>query len=324
MNRRTILGGLAAGAALGHFREARAQADYPSRPVTIVVPFGAGGSTDTFARVVAQRLGTDLGQPFPVDNRFGASGTVGAATVARARPDGYTLLLATISSYAMAPNLLQVPYDNERGFAAVGLVAAQPMIMVVGRNHPARTLAEYVSLARANPGRETFANAGTGSSTHLAAELFFQEARIDVLDVGYRGSGPAIQAVVSGESGMLILAASALMGFIKSGELRPLAVASATRASLAPDVPTFVEGGFPAVVVREDLALLAPAGTSDAILDRLNAEMIKVMNAPDTRERLASLGIEPGVRPRTEWPDYLRSEVSRWGELIKARNIRMQ
>jgi tripartite-type tricarboxylate transporter receptor subunit TctC len=225
----------------------------------------------------------------------------------------------------MAPNLMQVPYDNERSFAAIGLVAAQPMIMVAGRSHPARTLAEYVARARANPGRETFANAGTGSSTHLAAELFFQEARLDVLDVGYRGSGPAIQAVISGESGMLILlAASALMGFIKSGEIRPLAVASAQRVSLAPDVPTFVESGFPAVIVREDMALLAPAGTPDAILDRLNSGMTRAMDSPDARERLAALGIEPGVHPRTEWPDYLRTEVSRWGELIKARNIRMQ
>ncbi|MGG5820741.1 Bug family tripartite tricarboxylate transporter substrate binding protein [Falsiroseomonas sp. HW251] len=323
INRRTMLGALGAGAAIAA-NPARAQDDYPSRPVTVVVPFGAGGSTDAYTRLVMQRIGQDLGRSFAVDNRFGASGTIGAASVARSRPDGYTLLLTTISSYAMAPNLMQVPYDNERAFASAGMVASMPMVMLVGRNHPARTIQEYVELARRNPGREIFGNPGTGSSGHLAAELFFQEARIEVNDVAYRGTPAAIQAVIAGEAGMLFVPSSAIMGFVASGELRALGVCSQQRASLLPNAQTFVEAGFPGVLVREDLALLAPAGTPDAILEKLNRAVATASEAPELKERLAALGVEPNIRPRAEWPEYLRFEVARWGELIRARNIRIQ
>jgi tripartite-type tricarboxylate transporter receptor subunit TctC len=319
--RRTLLGALGAALAAS---PALAQEDYPSRPVTVVVPFGAGGSTDAYTRLVMQRIGQDLGRSFAVDNRFGASGTIGAASVARARPDGYTLLLTTISSYAMAPNLMQVPYDNERAFASAGMVASMPMVMVVGRNHPARTIQQYVEIAKRNPGREVFGNPGTGSSGHLAAELFFQEAKIEVNDVAYRGTPAAIQAVITGEAGMLFVPSSAIMGFVASGELRALGVCSAQRAALLPDAQTFVEAGFPAVLVREDLALLAPAGTPDAILERLNRAVAAASAAPEVRERLTALGVEPNIRPRAEWPEYLRFEVARWGELIRARNIRIQ
>jgi tripartite-type tricarboxylate transporter receptor subunit TctC len=324
IHRRVWLAGLALGAASGLVRSARAQGDYPSRPVTAVVPFGAGGSTDAFARLVLQRLGTELGRPFAIDNRFGASGTIGAAAVARARPDGYTLLLTTISAYAMAPNLIPVSYDNERAFSSVGLIGSMPMFLLVGRNHPARSLAEYVEAARRDPGRETFANAGTGSSAHLAAELLFQEAGIQANDVGYRGAAAAVQAVMTGEASMTVLPSSAVMGFIASGEVRALAVASPRRVALAPDIPTFAEAGLPRVQVSEDLALLAPAGTPDAVLERLGAAMAAAMAAPEVRERLEAMGVEPNIRPRGEWPAYLRAEVSRWGELIRTRGISVQ
>jgi tripartite-type tricarboxylate transporter receptor subunit TctC len=324
INRRAWLAGLALGATSGLAPQARAQGGYPSRPVTVVVPFGAGGSTDAFARLVLQRLGMELGRPFAVDNRFGASGTIGAAAVARARPDGYTLLLTTISAYAMAPNLMPVPYDNEQAFSAVGLIGSMPMFLLVGRNHPARSLAEYVEAARRNPGRENFANAGTGSSAHLAAELLFQEAGIRANDVGYRGAAAAVQAVMGGEASMTVLPSSAVMGFIASGEVRALAVASPRRVALAPDVPSFAEAGLPRVQVSEDLALLAPAGTPDAVLERLGAGMAAAMAAPEVRERLAAMGVEPDIRPRGEWPAYLHAEVSRWGELIRARGISVQ
>ena len=323
IDRRGWLAGLAAAAA-SLPAVGQAQGDYPARPVTVVVPFGAGGSTDAFARLVLQRLGTELGRPFAVDNRFGASGTIGAATVARARPDGYTLLLTTISAYAMAPNLLPVPYDNERAFASVGLIGSMPMFLLVGRNHPTRTLEEYVEAARRTPGRENFANAGTGSSAHLAAELFFQEAGIRANDVGYRGAAPAVQAVISGEASMTVLPSSAVMGFIASGEVRALAVASPCRVAMAPGVPSFAEAGLPGVQVSEDLALLAPAGTPDAVLDRLASGMAAAMAAPEVRERLLALGVEANIRPRGEWPAYLRGEVSRWGQLIRARGISVQ
>ncbi|MCQ4159272.1 tripartite tricarboxylate transporter substrate binding protein [Roseomonas sp. GC11] len=328
--RRHLLRGLAASGTLlapsfaGGMGTARAEEAWPSRPVNVVVPFGAGGSTDAFARVVLQRLGADLGRPFTVDNRNGANGTIGANAVARARPDGYTLLITTITSYAMAPHLIQVPYDNARAFASAGLVANMPMLLMVGRNHPARSLQEYVALARARQGKEIFANPAVGSSAHLAAELFFQQARLEVHDVVYRATAPAAQAVISGEAGMTVAASSAVMGLVRDGELRVLAVAAPHRVALLPDVPTFEEAGFPGVVINEDIALLAPAGTPESILDRINATMAAAMKAPEVSERLTALGVEPGVRPRAEWPAYFEREYTRWGELIRAKNIRIQ
>ena len=324
LKRRSLLTGLAAGGVLLAAPAARAEEGWPSRPVGVIVPFGAGGSTDAFARVVLQRVGADLGKPFTVDNRNGANGTIGAAGLARSRPDGYTLMVTTITSYAMAPHLIQVPYDNAKAFSSAGLVANMPMLLMVGRNHPARTLQDYVALARKNPGKEVFANPAVGSSAHLAAELFFQLAGIEVHDVVYRATAPAAQALMSGEAGMTVAASSAVMGLIKEGELRPLAVAAPRRVALMPDVPTFEEAGFPGVLINEDIAVLAPAGTPDAILDRVNAAFADAMKAHDVAERLAALGVEPGVRPRAEWPAYFANEYGRWGELIRAKNIRIQ
>jgi tripartite-type tricarboxylate transporter receptor subunit TctC len=330
LTRRHLLTGLGAGGALMASQAAQAQAPavlpeaWPSRPVNVIVPFGAGGSTDAFARVVLQRLAADLGRPFTVDNRVGANGTLGAAAAARSRPDGYTLMITTITAYAMAPHLIQVPYDNAKAFSSAGLVANMPMLLMVGRNHPARTLQDYVALARANPGREIFANPAVGSSAHLAAELFFQQAGIEVQDVPYRSTAPALQAVMTGEGGMTVAASSAAMGLIRDGELRVLAVAAPRRVALVPDVPTFEESGFPGVLINEDIALLAPAGTPDAILDRVNAAMAAAMKVPEVSERLAALGVQPDVKPRAEWPSYFTGEYARWGELIRAKNIRIQ
>jgi tripartite-type tricarboxylate transporter receptor subunit TctC len=305
-------------------RSAAAQESYPSRPVTVVVPWGPGGSTDTFARILAARLATELGQPFPVDNRFGANGTIGFNSVARARPDGYTLLVGTISTYAMAPHLFQIPYDNERAFAGVGLLAEMPIFMLVSGRSPHRTLADYLAAARRSPGRETYANSGAGSSTHLATELFLKQAGIDVTEVGYRGGAPAFQAVLAGETGMLFAPSSAVMGFIRSGELRALGVASRERTLLAPDVPTIAEGGVEGVEVLEDLALLAPAGTPAPVLSRLNRASAAALAAPEVRERMTSLAVTPNVQPPEAWPPYLAAENAKWRDVIRSRNIAVQ
>ncbi|MBJ7250888.1 MAG: tripartite tricarboxylate transporter substrate binding protein, partial [Acetobacteraceae bacterium] len=188
----------------------RAQDAWPSRPVTLVVPWAAGGSTDAVARILAQKLSTDTGRSFVVDNRTGANGTIGFNSVARARPDGYTMLVSTVSTYAMAPHLMPLPYDNEKDFIGVGLIASMPIIMVVNPSFPARTLAEYVEIARRPNSNLTYANSGTGSSTHLATELFLQEARLTIQDVGYRGGAPAVQAVLANETPMVFQAASGI------------------------------------------------------------------------------------------------------------------
>ncbi|WP_043833216.1 Bug family tripartite tricarboxylate transporter substrate binding protein [Muricoccus aerilatus] len=314
--------GLAAG--LTAIRGAAAQESWPTRPVTVVVPWGPGGSTDTFARLLAARLATDLGKPFPIDNRFGANGTIGFASVARARPDGYTVMVATVSTYAMAPHLLQLPYDNATAFSGVGQLAQMPMFMVVPKSSPIRTLADYVAQAKRYPGRETYANSGAGSSTHLATELFLQQAGIQVTEVGYRGGGPATQAVINGEAGMVFVVSSGVMPFLQSGDLRALAVTTRERTPLAPDVPTFAELGFPDYEVVEDLAMLAPAGTPTPILERLNAACAAAMQAPEVAERLTALAVTPKVCPASEWPSYLVAENTKWRDLIRSREIRIQ
>ncbi|MCR0984954.1 Bug family tripartite tricarboxylate transporter substrate binding protein [Roseomonas populi] len=317
----TVLG-LVAG--LTRAGNAAAQESWPARPVTVVVPWGPGGSTDTFARLLAARLAADLGKPFPIDNRFGANGTIGFASVARARPDGYTVMVATVSTYAMAPHLLQLPYDNATAFSGVGQLAQMPMFMVVPRSSPIRTLADYVAQAKRNPGRETYANSGAGSSTHLATELFLQQAGIQVTEVGYRGGGPATQAVINGEAGMVFVVSSGVMPFLQSGGLRALAVTTRERTPLAPEVPTFAELGFPEYEVVEDLAMLAPAGTPVPTLERLNAACAAAMQAPDVAERLTALAVTPKVRPASEWPAYLAAENAKWRDLIRSREIRIQ
>ena len=198
------------------------EASYPGRPVTVVVPWAAGGSTDAFARVLAGRLSTDLGQGFVVDNRTGANGTIGLTSAARARPDGHTLIVLPNSTYAVAPHLYPLGFEVEKAFAGVGLLVSMPMFMLVGRSSPAKTLADYVALAKQPGAKLTYANSGIGATSHLATEMLLQAAGIEVADVGYRGGGPAIQGVVAGETGMLFMPAAAVMGLMASGDLRAL------------------------------------------------------------------------------------------------------
>jgi tripartite-type tricarboxylate transporter receptor subunit TctC len=324
---RRALGGLAAAPllapALARGQGAPSGA-WPDRNVTLVVPWAAGGSTDTVARIMAQRLSTDTGRAFVVDNRTGANGTIGFNSVARARPDGQTLLVSTVSTYAMAPWLYQLPYDNERDLIGLGLLAAMPIIMVVNKDFPARTLAEYVALARQPNANMTYANSGTGSSTHLATELFLQEARLNIADVGYRGGAPAVQAVLANETPMVFQAASGILPHIQSGAFRALGVASPQRSPLAPDIPTFAEQGFPGVIVEEHIALQAPAGLPAEIGQRAHQLCKAAMEAADTRQRLAALAVVPMVTTPESWPAYFAAENAKWRDMIRARNIRVQ
>ncbi|MCX8133611.1 MAG: tripartite tricarboxylate transporter substrate binding protein [Roseococcus sp.] len=303
---------------------ALAQQDWPARAVTLVVPWAAGGSTDAVARILAQRLSQDTGRSFVVDNRTGANGTIGFQSVARARPDGYTFLVSTVSTYAMAPHLMALPYDNERDFIGLGLLASMPIVMVVNAAFPAHSLADFVAMARAPGHRITYANSGTGSSTHLATELFLREAGLEIPDIGYRGGGPAVQAVLANETPMVFQAASGVLPHVRAGALRALGVASAERSPLMPDVPTFAEQGFPGVLVTEHIALQAPAGLPEPIARRMHALARAAMEATETRERLAALAVVPTVGSIEEWPAYFASENAKWREVIRARNIRLQ
>lgn len=298
-------------------------ATYPTGNVTVVVPWAAGGSTDAIARILADRLSRDTGRGFVVDNRAGANGTIGFSSVARARPDGYTVLVGTVSTYAMAPHLLPLPYDNERAFIGVGLIASQPMILCVPKNSPHRTLAEWVAAAKQPDNRMVYANSGTGSSTHLATELFLSAAGVTMTDVGYRAGAPAVQGTMANEAQMIIQAASGVLPLIQSGDLRALAISSADRSSVAPNIPTFKEQGFD-VVVAEHIAVLAPAGTPEPVVRRLNELFVAAATAPDTRERLAALATVPETMRPEEWNAYNVAENAKWREVIRARNIRVQ
>ena len=312
--------------AFGATSAARAQdaGNWPERPVTVVVPWPAGGPTDAFARLLSQRLSTDLGRPFVVDNRGGANGTIGMASAARARPDGYTVVTAPNSTYAVAPHLYKVPYEQERDFAGVGLLVSSPLSMLVPRSSPVKSVAEYVVSAKRPGSRLDYANAGVGATSHLATEMFLQSAGIEVAEVGYRGGGPATQAVLAGEAGMLFMPAAAVMPFIQSGDLRALATTTRERSPLAPEVPTFQELGFAGFEVVEHVAMLAPAGTPALILQKLNAACAAALRAPDMQPRLQSMAVTAEARPLEAWPAYARAESDKWREFVRARNIRVQ
>ena len=299
-------------------------AAYPERPVTLVVPWAAGGSTDAVARILGARLSQDTGKSFVIDNRAGANGTIGFASVARARPDGATLLVGTVSTYAMAPHLYSLPYDNDRAFTGIGLIAAQPMILVVPKTSPYRSLAEFVAAAKRPDSRMTYANSGTGSSTHLATELFLRDAGITMADVGYRAGAQAVQGTMQGEVSMVIQAASGLLPLIGSGELRPLAISSRERSNVAPDIPTFREGGYPDYEAAEHIALLGPAGIPAPIVQRISELARAAMTAPETRERLAALAVTPETQRPEEWAAYNAAENAKWGRVIREREIKVQ
>ena len=324
ITRRGLGGGLAGLGLLAAAGAAAQEAPWPNRPVTLLIPWGAGGSTDAFGRILAQHLQQILGQPFPVDNRVGANGTIGMAVAARARPDGYTVILSPNSTYAIAPLIYQTPYDAERAFVGVGLLASMPIFLMVNRTFPARTLPEFVEQAGRPGTRLTYANPGVGATTHLAIEWFLQLSGAPVLEVGYRGGAPAIQAVLANEASMVAMPASAVLPYLQSGDLRALAVTTAQRTPLAPDVPTFQELGFAGYEVVEHLALLAPAGTPPAILRRLNEASRVALTASEFRDRFASLAVTPTVGTPEEWPAYLAAETAKWRELVRERNIRVQ
>lgn len=304
---------------------ARAQsADWPTRPVNVIVPWPPGGPTDVFSRVIAQRMGADLGQPFVVENRGGAAGTIGMAAAARARPDGHTLVITPNSTFAVAQHLYPVTYDQERDFVGVGLLVSSPLFILVPGNAPYRTLADYLAAARQPNHRMTHAISGVGATSQLAIEMMKQMANVEIQDVAYRGGGPALQSVLAGETGMLAMPAAAAMPLIQAGQLRALAATTKERSPFAPDVPTFQELGFAGFEVVEHVALLAPAGTPEPLLRRINAAAAAALRAPDMQARWRSMALTVEAQPLDAWPAYFRAESDKWRDFVRARNIRVQ
>ncbi|WP_424137065.1 Bug family tripartite tricarboxylate transporter substrate binding protein [Roseomonas chloroacetimidivorans] len=310
------LGLVAAGAA-------RAQAfGWPQRQVTLVVPWAPGGSTDTLARVLAQRVSADLGQPVVVDNRPGGSGTVGHAMVSRAQPDGYTLLLGTNSTYAMAPFLLKgIPYDNEHGFTPIGLLATNAQFFCVHPDLRALNIAELIALVKSRPGKISYSSSGPGSSAHLAVELLNAETGMEMLHVPYRGGGPALQALIAGEVQLSAVDAVSALQPMRAGAVRAIAVSSARPDPAEPQVRPVAEV-VPGYECSTDFALFAPPGMAPALQARIQAAFTQALESAEVQEKLAALAIRPvGGKPE-DFPSYQRREMEKWGGIIRARHIR--
>jgi tripartite-type tricarboxylate transporter receptor subunit TctC len=306
-------------------RPAGAQAPYPTRSVTIVAPFAAGGSTDLVARLMAQSLSARLEQQFVVDNKAGANGAVGCGFVARSRPDGYTLLVAPNSTYAINPHLYaSLPYNQERDFAPIGLLVQNGFFLVVKGDARFRTVADLVAAAKAAPDTIGFGSGGIGSANHLVPEMFAAANGVKLQHVPYRGSGPAMQAVMTGEIPMSFVDTGVALPFLRSGELRALAVSSEQRSAQMPDVPTLAESGTPGLNASSDFAMFAPANTPDPIIRRLSQAVVDSLRAPDLRERLQGLSIDPVGGTPEAFSAYLAAESAKWRDVIRARDIRVE
>ena len=303
---------------------ALAQTGYPTKPVRIIVPFPPGGPADALARIVGDKLGQTLGQPFVIENKPGAGGNIGMEQGARAAPDGYTLTLAPAGNLTIAPSLYsKLPYDPAKDYAPISVIANVPNILITAPTVPAKTLRDLITLAKARPGTLNFASPGNGSGAHLAGELFKSMAGIDIVHVPFNGVGPAMNAILAGDVQLFFAQSSAALPYIKTGKVTALGVASAKRIASAPELPTMAEAGLPDFEVTSWYALVAPAGTPAAIVDRLNAEIVKALASPDVRERLAALGVEPVGNSPSEFAAMQKSESARWAKLAKEAHLRV-
>jgi len=297
--------------------QAVAQA-WPTKPIKWVVPFAPGGTTDILARTIGEKLAVALGQPVIVENKPGAGGGLGADFVAKAAPDGYTILGGTISTNAINASLYKdLPYDPVKDFIPITLIARVPNMLVVNNDVPAKTVAELIALMKKNPGKYTFASSGNGTSQHLSGELFKGMAGVDMQHIPYKGSPPALQDVMGGSVTMTFDNITTAWPLAKGGKLRALGVTTAKRSPAAPDVPTIAEAGVVGYEIGSWQGVFAPAGTPPAIVKRLSAEIVKIINLPDVQEKLLLLGAEPVGNSSEEFTVFVRSEVVKWGDVVK-------
>lgn len=295
---------------------------YPNKPVRLMVPFPPGGSVDIVSRIVAQKLSERLGQQVVIENRGGGGGVVGTAVVAKAAPDGYTLVMGSNSTHVVAPLVYRkLDYDPVKDFAPISLVASTPYLLVINPNVKANNLKELLELFRAQPGRLNYASAGTGSTTQLAMEMLKSAAKVFVLHIPYKGNGPAGVAVMSGEVEVLFGSLPAVLPHALSGKVRPIAVGSLKRSPSLPNVPTVAESGFPGFDASLWLAVMAPGGTPAAIVERLNKEIGAVLTAPDTAASLAKAGAAPETSTPAQLAALIRDETPKYAKIVKDANI---
>lgn len=298
--------------------------DFPNRPIKLVVPFPPGGPNDIIARVVGQRMQELLGQPVVVENRAGAGGVIGTDAVVKSPPDGYTIAITSAGALAISASLQEkVPYDSTKDLRAVTLVAKVPELLVLATNVPAGSLQELLALAKSKPGQLNFASSGSGSMPHLAGELLRLEGKVDIVHVPYRGAAPAVNDILGGQVQMVFLDLPVLLPHVQSGKVKPIVVGSKARVPTLPNVPTTAEAGFPKIEAENWYGMVAPAGTPDAIIARLNKAAVDALRSPEVKDKLSAQGaILVGDTPE-EFAAYIRSEIKKWGEVVKSAGVKV-
>lgn len=297
---------------------------YPVRPIRLIVASSPGGASDILARMLGQKLGEELGQQVVVDNRGGASGVIGTDIVAKAAPDGYTLLIIQPSLTINPSMVRKLPYDAARDFTPVSCVVDAVQVMTVNSALAAGSVKDLIALAKSKPGQLTFGSPGIGTSPHLTAELFKQTAGVDMPQVVFKGSGPAFISLISGEISVAVSTALSAMPHVKSGRLRPLAVTASKRIPILPDVPTFVESGLPTFVVTQWFGILAPAGTPRPVVDSLYQALTRGASSPDFGERMRAQGVQVVNRGPDEFAELIRTEIAQWAKVVKTAGITPQ
>jgi tripartite-type tricarboxylate transporter receptor subunit TctC len=297
--------------------------DYPSKPIRFIVPYPPGGGTDIIARIVQEPLTRALGQTIVIENRGGAGGAVGTGEAAKAAPDGYTILF-TLSSHTINPVLYKLPFNTERDFAPISLVASLPQLLAANPSVPVKSVQELIAAAKASPGRYAFASVGNGSPSHIAGELLKLRTGIDIVHVPYKGGGPAVADTLGGQVPFLFVSIPAAMSHVRSGKLRPLAVTTLKRSPAAPDVPTVAEAtGIPDFEVDSWYAMFAPAGTPPAIVDRLQKAVAQVVQTPEVKQKLLEQGADAVGSTSADLDRVVRAELKKWAQLVRDAGIKL-
>lgn len=322
MSRRTCMKLLATAALMATVGAAHAQADYPNKPIRLIVPAAPGGAADFFARLIGPKLAEVLGQSVVIENRAGASGTIAADMTAKAAGDGYTVLIGQSTSVVVAPHMYpRLNYDTKKDLTPVTLVAEIPNVLVVHPSVPANNVQELINLGRSKPDTLNYGSSGNGAPTHLAGEMFEMATGAKIRHVPYRGAGPATNALLAGEVQVMFGPAVAVMPQVRSGRIRALAVTSATRSAAAPELPTLAEAGLKDFEITSWFGLFVPASTPAAIVDRLHRETAKVLRLPDVQERFAKEGAAAGGNPPAAFANFVRAEYDKFGKLVKSKGI---
>ena len=300
------------------FGTALAQEAWPTRPITVIVPFPAGGTTDIVARLAGVELSRELGQPVIIDNRPGAGGNIGSQAVARAQPDGYTLVMGTVGTHAINPSLYKkMPYDHIKDFVPISRVANVPNLLVANPSQPFKTVPELIAYAKANPDTLTFASSGNGTSIHLAGELFKVLTGVKMQHVPYKGSAPALADLMAGQTSIMFDNLPSSIAFVRAGKLRPIAITTLNRAPELPNVPTVAESGVPGFDASSWFGLLAPANTPPAVIKRIDDALIKVLATTDLKKKIIDQGGEPVGEKPEQFAAFIKSETAKWAKVVK-------